>query len=115
MFAIDNSGSTKEQQEAAKDLIEWMVTSEEGQDSIVAKMGLSMPYKDVKATSTNVLSEAVTEYVSQGKVINIGVINYLPQDYWAKTGSSMQKYLVDKIDRKQLEEEIENYWKSTKK
>jgi raffinose/stachyose/melibiose transport system substrate-binding protein len=115
LFAIDNSGSTKEQQEAAKDLIEWMVTSEEGQDAIVTKMGLSMPYKDVKATSTNVLSDAVSEYVSQGEVINIGVINYLPQDYWAKTGASMQKYLVDNIDRKQLAEEVENYWQSTNK
>jgi raffinose/stachyose/melibiose transport system substrate-binding protein len=115
LFAIDNSGSTKKQQEAAKDLIEWMVTSEEGQDAIVAKMGLSMPYKDVKATSTNVLSNAVSQYVSEGNVINIGVINYLPQDYWAKTGASMQKYLVDNIDRKQLTKEVEDYWKSTNK
>ncbi|MDQ6600760.1 ABC transporter substrate-binding protein [Bacillus salipaludis] len=115
LFAIDNSGSTKEQQQAAKDLIEWMVTSKEGQDAIITKMGLSMPYKDVKATSTNILSKAVSKYVSQGKVINIGVINYLPQDYWAKTGASMQKYLVEKINREQLAEEVENYWKSTKK
>ena len=115
LFAIDNSGSTEKQQKAAKDLIEWMVTSEQGQNAIVAEMGLSMPYKDVKATSTNVLSSAVSDYVSEGKVINIGVINYFPQDYWAKTGASMQKYLVDRIDRKGLAEEVEDYWKSTSK
>lgn len=112
LFAIDNSGSTPEQQEAAKAFLEWMVTSEEGHMAIINEMGLSMPYKDLKATSTNVISNAVTEYVDQGKAINIGVINYLPQDYWAKTGASMQKYLVDNIDRDGLIQEVQDYWKS---
>ncbi|MFC5985612.1 ABC transporter substrate-binding protein [Marinicrinis lubricantis] len=112
LFAIDNSGSTPEQQEAAKAFIEWLVTSEQGQRAIIEDMGLSMPYKDLKATSTNVISNAVTEYVDQGKFINIGVINYLPQDYWAKTGASMQKYLVDRVDREGFIQEVTDYWKS---
>lgn len=112
LFAIDSSGSTPEQQEAAKAFIKWMVTSEEGQKAIVEQMGLSMPYKDVKAVSTNVLSNAVAEYVDQGNFINIGVINYLPQDYWAKTGASMQKYLTGVIDRAGLISEVQDYWKS---
>lgn len=114
LFAIDNSGSTPEQQEAAKEFIEWMVTSEEGHQAIIAEMGLAMPYKDLKAESTNVISNAVTEYVDQGKSINIAVINYLPQDYWAKTGASMQKYLGNYIDRAGFVKEVEDYWKSTK-
>ncbi|CAM3539382.1 hypothetical protein MALU111345_09990 [Marinicrinis lubricantis] len=89
-----------------------MVTSEQGQRAIIEDMGLSMPYKDLKATSTNVISNAVTEYVDQGKFINIGVINYLPQDYWAKTGASMQKYLVDRVDREGFIQEVTDYWKS---
>ncbi len=113
LFAIDDSGSSPEQQAAAKDLIEWMVTSEEGQNALVADMGLSMPYKDVTAESTNVVANSVQEYAARGDVINIGVINYLPADYWAKTGASMQKYLADVIDRNQLAEEVEEYWMST--
>lgn len=112
LLAIDNSGSTPEQQEAAKAFIEWMVTSDQGQEAIVNKMGLALPYKDVKAKGNNVISDAVNQYVDQGKVINIGVINYLPQDYWAKTGASMQKYLAGKIDRKGLATEVEDYWHS---
>lgn len=110
LFAIDNSGSTPEQQEAAKAFIEWMVTSDQGQEAIISQMGLSMPYKDVKVKGSNIISEAVSQYVDQGKVMNIGVINYLPQDYWSKTGASMQKYLVDKIDRKGLADEVQQYW-----
>jgi len=113
LFAIDNSGSTPEQQAAAKELIEWMVTSEEGQNALVADMGLSMPYKDVKAESSNVIANAVQEYSDRGDVINIGVINYLPADYWAKTGASMQKYLAGVIERNELAKEVEEYWQST--
>lgn len=112
LLAIDKSGSTAEQQAAAKAFIEWLVTSEQGQNAIVTKMGLSLPYKNIKAKGTNVISDAVTKYVDQGQVLNIGVINYFPQDYWSKTGASMQKYLVGKIDRKGLAEEVQAYWKS---
>lgn len=114
LFAIDDTNSSKQQQEAAKELIEWMLTSKEGQTAIIAEMGLNMPYKDLKAESNNVVSKSVNNYVSQGEVINIGVINYLPQDYWSKTGASMQKYLSDNVDRKGLAKEVEDYWKSTK-
>ncbi|WP_260405686.1 ABC transporter substrate-binding protein [Paenibacillus sp. 598K] len=112
LLAIDGSGSTPEQQEAAKAFVEWLVTSKEGQEAIVNKMGLAMPYKDVQATSTNVISNVVTQFVDAGKIIDIGVINYLPQDYWAKTGASMQKYLVGNIDRAALAAEVQDYWKA---
>lgn len=112
LFGIDDSGSSPEQQAAAKELIEWLVTSEEAQEVLVADMGFSMPYKDVKAENSNVIANAVQEYAANGDVINIGVINYLPADYWAKTGASMQKYLADVIDRNELAEEVEEYWQS---
>jgi len=112
LFAIDNSAATPEEQQAALEFIEWMLTSEEGQKAIVEKMGLVMPYKDVKAESSNVIAKAVAEYVSRGETIDISIINYFPADYWANNGASMQKYLVDKIDRAGLFEEIEKYWQN---
>jgi len=114
LFAIDNSGSTPEQQEAAKAFLEWMLTSEEGQKAIVEEMGLFMPYKDVKAQSTNVISNAIAKYVNEGQTINISITNYFPADFWSKTGASMQKYLVDHIDRAQFYKEVEDYWKQVK-
>lgn len=114
LFAIDNSAATPEEQQAALEFLEWMLTSEEGQKAIVEKMGLVMPYKDVKAESTNVIANAVAEYVSKGQTIDISIINYFPADYWANNGASMQKYLVDNIDRATLYQEIEKYWQSVK-
>ncbi len=112
LFAIDNSGSTPKQQAAAKKFIDWLLTSERGQKALVLEMGFNLPYKDVKVKSTNVPSQAIGQYINQGKTINIGVINYFPADYWAKTGDSMQKYLAGKIDRKGLTQEVQAYWKS---
>lgn len=112
LFAVDNSAATPEEQQAALEFLEWMLTSEEGQKAIVEKMGLVMPYKDVKAVSNNVIANAVAGYVSQGQTIDISIINYFPADYWANNGASMQKYLVDHIDRAGLYQEIEKYWQS---
>lgn len=112
LMAIDNSGSTPEQQAAAKEFLYWMLTSEDGQKALVSQMGFNLPYKDVKVKSTNVPAEATSKYISEGKTIDIGVINYFPQDYWSKTGDSMCKYLAGKIDRKELTKEVQDYWKS---
>ncbi len=112
LFAIDNSNSTPEQQAAAKEFILWLLTSEQGQDALVTKMGFNLPYKNVTAQSTNVVSTAVSKYIAEGKTINIGVINYFPADYWAKTGDSMLKYLADKTDRAGVTKEIQDYWKT---
>lgn len=111
LFAIDNTASPEEQQ-AALDFLEWMLTSEEGQTAIVSEMGLVMPYKDVKAVSNNVIANAVAEYVKDGQTIDISIINYFPSDYWAQNGASMQKYLVDNIDRATFYQEIESYWRA---
>ncbi|HHX59674.1 MAG TPA: carbohydrate ABC transporter substrate-binding protein [Epulopiscium sp.] len=112
LMAIDDSGSTPEQQAAAKDFLKWMLTSDEGHEMLTVKMGFTMPYKNVEAKSTNVLATVVSEYIAEGNTIDIGVINNFPADYWAKTGASMQKYIVDKIDRAGLAEEVQDYWKS---
>jgi len=112
LIAIDNSNSTPEQQKAAKEFLKWMLTSEEGQKIMIGDMGFNLPYKDIKVESTNIPAIATSNYIKDGNVINIGVINYFPQDYWSKTGDSMLKYLSDVIDRDALTTEIEDYWKS---
>jgi len=114
LFAIDDTESTEAQQQAAKELTEWMLTSEEGQTAIISEMGLNMPFTDLKAESSNVISNSVAEFANRGDIINIGVINHFPADWWSKVGASMQKYLSNNIEREELFNEIEEYWESTK-
>ncbi|WP_320128275.1 ABC transporter substrate-binding protein [uncultured Sphaerochaeta sp.] len=112
LWAIDNSGSTPEQQAAAKDFVKWALTSKEGQEALVQKMGFNLPYKDVTAKSDNVISDQTSAYIKSGKTINIGILTYLPSDYYTMTGNSMLKYLAGKIDRAGLTAELMTYWKS---
>ncbi|MCT2536716.1 ABC transporter substrate-binding protein [Aquibacillus koreensis] len=114
LFAIDDTESTEAQQKAAKDLIEWMLTSEEGQMAIITDMGLNMPYENLLAESPNIISHSVDEYVNKGDVINISVMNYFQPDWWSKVGASMQKYLSNNIEREELYNEFEDYWESSK-
>jgi len=112
VFVIDKSQNSKEKQQIGLKLVEWMMTSKEGQNYI-NNTGANLPYKNAPKP-VSPLALATTEYLKKGLIINIGayVYNPLPMDYWEKTGASMQKYLVGKIDRKQLAKEIEDYWKS---
>ncbi len=114
LLAIDNSGSTPEQQAAAKEFIKWMLTSDEGHNALVREMGFNVPYKGVEIESTNVPAKAIAQYISEGKTIDLSIFNYLPADYWVKTGDSMLKYLAGKIDRQELTKEVEDYWKTVK-
>ncbi|MCT2536715.1 ABC transporter substrate-binding protein [Aquibacillus koreensis] len=112
LFSIDNTKSSPEQQQAAKDFIEFMVTSEEGQSAFVNLQRITMPYKDVKVESDNLLSPAIQKYAEEGNTINIGIMKYLPGDHYAEIGSVMQKYLTDNIDRQGFIEEFGDYWQS---
>lgn len=112
LWAIDNSGSTPAQQAAAKEFIKWCLTSKEGQTALVEKMGFNMPYKNVTAKSDNPFAASTSKYIADGKTINIGIITYLPSDYYTKTGDSMLKYLAGKVDRAGLTNELMSYWKS---
>lgn len=111
-WAIDNSGSTPAQQAAAKDFIKWCLTSKEGHTALVEKMGFNLPYKDVTAKSTNPVAASTSKYIADGKTINIGIITYLPSDYYTKTGDAMLEYLAGKTDRAGLTNELTSYWKS---
>lgn len=116
LLAIDNSGSTSEQQTAAIEFLKWLITSEEGQTAIVEKMGLNLPYKDVGVKNGNVISDAVSQYVNAGKTISLAGMTAgqttFPGDFYTTTGNSMLKYLAGKIDRTELVTEISDYWKS---
>lgn len=113
LFAIDKSQNTPEQQIAARKLLEWILTSDEGQKMLVTEAGFSMPYRNVKFAGSNPMTlGGVNTYSARGLIINFGVYAYYPLDTWKITGASMQKYLIGKIDRKTLAAELEDYWKA---
>jgi len=110
-FFLDKEKSTPEQQEAAKQFLNWMVYEAEGQDFLVNKANVIPAFKNIELELNNSLAIAINEYNLAGQSIEFAG-NFVPGDHWKVLGASMQKYLADKTDRAGLAAEIEEYWKS---
>jgi len=112
--AIDKSQSTPEQQKAAIDVLEWMLTQPEGQQFFL-DAGFSMPYKNVRTdVEYNTMTQSIADYASQGKTINLGCFSYITGDAWTQTGNLMLQYISGAIDRQQLADGINAYWQGVK-
>jgi raffinose/stachyose/melibiose transport system substrate-binding protein len=106
-FYIDN-GVSEEQQQAAKDFLNWLVYEEDGQDFLVNKCALVPAFSNITLEVSDPLSASVKAYSDAGAMI--GNYNYLPDDHYAKCGASFQKYLAGAVDRAGFADEITAYW-----
>ena len=108
-FFIDSSDNTSdEQRAAAKDFLNWLVSDEEGQDFIVNQCALVPAYSNITLAVSDPLGASVKKYADSGAMI--ANYNYLPDDHYAKTGASFQKYLAGQIDRAGFADEVTAYW-----
>lgn len=108
-LSIDNENATPEQQAGAIDFINWLFTSEVGQEYYVEKMKFIPVYKNVSATPEDSLSRSILEYMNNGKTLE-WINMYYPGDAGAAMGATMQKYLDGIITREEVAAEIEEYW-----
>ncbi|MBR3861253.1 MAG: carbohydrate ABC transporter substrate-binding protein [Oscillospiraceae bacterium] len=106
-FYVDN-GVSEEQQQAAKDFLNWLVYDEEGQSFLVEECALVPAYSNITLEVADPLGASVKAYTDADALI--GNYNYLPDDHYAKVGASFQKYLAGQIDRAGLADEITAYW-----
>lgn len=109
-FIVDGEQSTKAQQKAAKDFLNWLVYDAKGQEFVVNQANIIPAFKNVSVEPNDPLARSLLEYVANGQTLEF--ITQLPADHWAVLGASMQKYLAGVIDRKGLTNEIEQYWKN---
>ena len=106
-FYIDNAVSA-EQQQAAKDFLNWLVYDEEGQDFLVNTCALVPAFSNITLPVSDPLGASVKSYADKGALT--GNYNYLPDDHYAKVGISFQKYLAGEIDRAGFADEVTAYW-----
>ena len=111
IMCVDASQSTPEQQQAALDALEWMLTTPEGQEYFI-QAGFMMPYKNVRDVEYNAMTQSIADYAQAGKTINIGCFVYLTGDAWTQTGNLMLQYLAEDINRDELAEGVDAYWQS---
>ena len=108
-FFIDSSDNTSdEQRQAAKDFLNWLVYSDDGQSFVVNDCALVPAYSNITLEVVDPLGKSVKGYSDTGALV--ANYNYLPDDHYAVCGAIFQKYLADMIDRAAFAEEITNYW-----
>ncbi|NBJ93596.1 ABC transporter substrate-binding protein [Parablautia muri] len=111
-FMIDSSDNTSaEQQQAAKDFLNWLVFDEAGNKFLTEDCALVPAYSNINADALDPLSISVKAFADGGNLIEN--YNYLPDDHYSINGASFQKYLAGQVDRAGLAAEIESYWSST--
>ena len=111
-FFIDNSDQTSEEQrQAAKDFLNWLVYDEAGQDFLVNTCALVPAFSNIDLPVSDPLGVSVKAFADGGNLVPN--YNYAPDDHYAKTGASFQKYLAGEIDRAGLAAEVEAYWQAT--
>ena len=106
-FFVDNSVS-EEQQQMAKDFLNWLVYDEEGQDFLVNECALVPAFSNITLPVSDPLGASVKSFADAGNLI--ADYRYAPDDHYAKNGASFQKYLAGQIDRAGLAAEITEYW-----
>ena len=106
-FFIDNSVS-EEQQEAAKQFLNWLVYDEEGQDFLVNTCALVPAFSNITLPVSDPLGASVKAFADTGALT--ANYNYLPDDHYAKIGAEFQKYLAGETDRAGFADAVTAYW-----
>ena len=105
---IDKECNDETQQAAAKDFLNWLVESEEGQSVLIDECSIVPAFSTIDKPVTNMLAQSVQDYTKAG-MLEDAPTSY-PGDHWQTMGATMQKYLAGEIDREGLADEIEAYW-----
>lgn len=106
-----NNRASDEQQEAAKTFIDWLITSEEGQEHSANTLLLIPAYQDVLAPEGG-LSESVAEYVSENRTVEWAYNFVFPAGIDIDGASYMQEYYAGRMTSDELLEELTITWQN---
>lgn len=106
---IDKTKATAEEQQAAKDFLNWLVYDKEGQQAMVETLQLVPAFTNITLAPSDPLGRSLKSYIDEGKT---GIDVIVPSDHWSIVGEAMQKYLGGQSSRDELADAVEAYWKS---
>ena len=109
MFAIDSKQSTPAQQKAAIDFFNWLITSEEGQDSYINTLVFIPIFEGFKVQPTNPVAKQIVTYMEEGNTLE-RMSDYFPAGVMNQFGATMQQYLDGKIARADVAEQFKKQW-----
>lgn len=105
---LDKEKATENQKAAAKQLLNWLVYGEIGQQMLVYTCAVipactNNPYEPLDPLSRDLYAKG-----QEGKTFNASAV--VPNDHWSVLGAAMQKYLAGRSDKAELVDSIKAYW-----
>lgn len=111
-LCIENTVTSEAEQQSAKEVIEFFVQSERGQELALLDFKGIPAYTNYTVEPVESLTKSIIPFQEEGKT----KMQYmgLTSDHSRDVGVIMQKYLGGQIDRAQLAAEVEGYWAGQK-
>ncbi|MCP8971274.1 ABC transporter substrate-binding protein [Ectobacillus ponti] len=111
---VINKKASKEQQDAAKKFLDWLVYDKAGQDFVVNKAQIISAFKNNPNKVTNPLGVAISDALAAGKTMPF-TTNYVNTGDWTTIlGPEVQKYIGKQSSRADLAKAFETYYKNQK-
>ena len=105
---IDGEQASEQEIAAAKEFLNWLVYSEEGQRMLVEEAAIIPACSNNTNQPVDPLGQDIQARLASGEVYPSCYI--APGDHWSVLGASMQKYIAGESDRATLAGEIDAYW-----
>lgn len=107
-FVIDKEYSTEEQQQAAKDFLNWLVYDEAGQSFMVDDCGIVPAFTNITKEVSTPISIAVQQFIQDG--MTSYWYQAIPGDHGTEVGALLQRYMSGNMDREEFASAVEDYW-----
>ena len=85
---IDKECNDEDQQAAAKDFLDWLANTAEGNKVLVDDCSLVPAFSNITEDATDMLGQSIQRYTVEGKLFD-QPSNY-PGDHWSEVGAIME-------------------------
>ena len=109
MFAIDGKQSTPEEQQAAIDFFDWLITSEEGQNCYINTLQFTPVFEGFALEPSNPTAVQLNQYMADGNTLE-RMSDYFPAGAMNLFGATMQQYLDGVITREDVAAQFAEEW-----
>ncbi len=108
-YFILNKNSSIEQQEAAKQFLNYLVYNEKGNKFLVEDCGIIPAFDNINITQDDPLVNELIKFRDNGKTTEL-MSSYLPANNSQILGGALKKYLNNEISREDLIQQIIDFW-----
>jgi raffinose/stachyose/melibiose transport system substrate-binding protein len=99
----------EEDKQAAKDFLNWMVSSEEGKRALVEEFKYIPAFKSIEAEGIGALGEALLTYSKEGKTLSWEWTKY-PDGTTKEFGAALQAYIGGQISKEEVLKSFDKSW-----